>query len=195
MISARVRPLLPDLIHDTQTGFVQDRSILDNVFTFSEVTERAQYSGQHLAILLLDFEKAYDRVDWSFLEGTLERLGFPLGWIQGISALYRTASSRVIIGDRMGERFRLERSVRQGCPLAPYMFLFFAEAMTHYLQARTTGIRGVRLPIREDSELLDSEYADDTTLYVQDDEMTLERVRLALEVFCSAADAKINWNK
>ena len=117
-------------------------------------------------------------MDWSFLEGTLERLGFPLGWIQGISALYRSASSRVIIDGGMGERFRLERSVHQGCPLAPYLFLLFAEAMTYYLRARTTGIRGVRLPIREDSELLDSEYADDTALYVQDDEMTLERVRL-----------------
>ena len=79
MISARVRPLLPDLIHDTQIGFVQDRSILDDVFTFSEATEWTQHSGQHLAILLLDFEKAYDRVDWSFLESTMERLGFPLG--------------------------------------------------------------------------------------------------------------------
>ena len=118
---------------------------------FSEATEWAQYSGQHLAILVLDFEKAYDRVDWSFLEGTLERLGFPHGWIEGISGLYRTASSRVIIGGRMGERFCLERSVRQGCPLVPYLFLCFAEAMTHLLRARTTGIWGVRLPISYDS--------------------------------------------
>ena len=54
MISSHIRPLLPDLIHDTQTGFVQDRSILDNVFTFSKATEWAQHSGQHIAILLLD---------------------------------------------------------------------------------------------------------------------------------------------
>ena len=39
MISGYIHPLLPDLIHDTQTGFVQDRSILDNIFTFSEATE------------------------------------------------------------------------------------------------------------------------------------------------------------
>ena len=55
--------LLLDLIHDTQTGFVHDRRILNNIFTFLEATEWAQHSGQHLAILLLDFEKAYDRVD------------------------------------------------------------------------------------------------------------------------------------
>lgn len=58
-------------------GFVQDRSILDHVFTLSEATEWAQQSGQHLTILLLDFEKEYDTMDWSFLEGTLRHLGFP----------------------------------------------------------------------------------------------------------------------
>ena len=147
-------------------GFVQDRSILDNIFMFSEATEWAQHNGQHLAILLLDFEKAYDRVDWSFLEGTLARFGFPDEWMRGISSVYRSASSRVIIGGRMGEGFTLERSVRQGCPLAPYLFLFFAEAMAHFLRARTTGLRGMRLPIRNDAELLDFEYADDTALYV-----------------------------
>ena len=41
MISTRIRPLLPDLIHDMQTSFVQDRNILDNLFTFSEATEWA----------------------------------------------------------------------------------------------------------------------------------------------------------
>ena len=58
--------------------------------------------------------------------------------------------------------------------------------MTHFLRTRTTGIRGVRLLIKDDSQLLESEYADDTTLYIQDDEMTLERVRLALETFYMA---------
>lgn len=53
---------------------------------------------------------------------------------------------------------------------------------------------GVRLPIGDDIELLDSKYVDDTTLYVQDVE-SLERERLALEVFSLAVGAKINWHK
>ena len=89
------------------------------------------------------------------------RFDFPDEWIRGISSLYRSVSSRVIIGGRMGEGFTLERSVRQGCPLAPYLFLFFAEAMAHFLQARTTGLRGMHLPIRDDAELLGTEYAND----------------------------------
>ncbi|MCO5563935.1 hypothetical protein L7F22_017587 [Adiantum nelumboides] len=80
-IIARLRHFLPNLIHSSQTGFVQNCSILDNVVTFYETVEWARHVEQPTAILLLDFEKAYDRVDWDFLEGTLSRMGFPQPWI------------------------------------------------------------------------------------------------------------------
>ena len=69
------------------------------------MTEWVQHNGQHLAILLLDFERACDNTDWLLLEGTLVRLGFPSAWIMGIFALYMMVSSRVIIGGRMGRDF------------------------------------------------------------------------------------------
>ena len=50
---------------------------------------------QSLAILLLDFETAYDRVDWNFLEGTMIRLGFDERWVKATSILYRNASSKM----------------------------------------------------------------------------------------------------
>ncbi|MCO5552957.1 hypothetical protein L7F22_006477 [Adiantum nelumboides] len=142
MITSRLRPFLPDLIYSSQTGFVQDRSILDNVVTFYEAVEWAHQTGQPTAIMLLDFEKAYDRVDWGFLE-TLHRMGFLGAWIRGIFALYRSSSAAVTIGGHVGRTFALSRSVRQGCPLAPYLFLFFAETMALYLRGRTPQIRGV----------------------------------------------------
>ncbi|MCO5554989.1 hypothetical protein L7F22_008528 [Adiantum nelumboides] len=84
IINARLRSLLSDLIHSSQTGFVQDDSILDNVVTFYETVEWARQTKQPTTIMLLDFEKAYGRVDWGFLEGTLPRMGFLDAWIQGI---------------------------------------------------------------------------------------------------------------
>ena len=44
--------------------------------TFLEASALARLSGKDLAILLLDFEKSYDRVDWGFLEGTMLCMGF-----------------------------------------------------------------------------------------------------------------------
>ena len=67
--SVRIRAVLPLIIHPSQTRFIKERSILDNIFTF-------WITNQDLAVILLDFEKAYDRVDWIFLEGTLQRFGF-----------------------------------------------------------------------------------------------------------------------
>ena len=76
-MSLRLQPFLQDLIHITQTGFIQERSILDNLFFFGEVIPLARKIKEDLVILLLDFEKTYDRVDWDFIHGTLVRLGFP----------------------------------------------------------------------------------------------------------------------
>lgn len=94
-----------DLIQDTQTSFVQNRSDLDNIFTFSEATEWAQHSGQHLAILLLDFQKAYDRVDWFFLEGNSSSKA------SGHFSFVQDSFNHVLIGGRAGERFGLSASV------------------------------------------------------------------------------------
>ena len=88
LLAMRLQPFLSDIIHNTQTGFLQDRSILDNIFLFWEAVAISQERKEDLAILLLDFEKAYDRVDWSFLRGTMEKLGFPNQWLTVVSTLY-----------------------------------------------------------------------------------------------------------
>ena len=54
-IANRMRPLLPSIIHDTQSGFLQDRSIFDNIFLFWEMIALAQHHKQSLAILLFNF--------------------------------------------------------------------------------------------------------------------------------------------
>ena len=197
LISARLQPLMPLLIHGSQTAFIQDRCILDNVFTFYAAAEWAKSSSQRLAVLLLDFEKAYDRVDWDFLEGTLTRLGFPNRWIRGVSGLFRSATSAVTIGGFLSRHFTLGRSVRQGCPLAPYLFLFFAEALSSFLCSQSTPIPGLHLPIAvgQQTELLDCEYADDTLLITEFSEDTLDRVRFLIDRFCLASGARVNWNK
>ena len=92
-LALRLQPILNEVIHVTQTGFIGERSIFDNLFIFWESMAAARHSHESLAIILLDFEKAYDRVDWDFLHGTLLRLGFPKEWVNGVSALYKTAHS------------------------------------------------------------------------------------------------------
>ena len=73
----------------------------------------AQQDKQQLAVLLLDFEKAYDKVDWDFLEAVLLRLGFLAEWIKGVSALSWHASSSVLFARDYGPLFPISKSVRK----------------------------------------------------------------------------------
>ena len=120
-------------------------------------------------------------------------MGFPDSWIRGVAAMYKTAHSEVLLAGDKGDRFSISRSIRQGCPLTP-LFLFFAEAMSSFLVAQETRLQGLRLPIREEA-LLDAEFADDTAMYLAGHEDNLARFQAALEVFCDASGAKINWHK
>ena len=194
MLSFCLQKVLPKVIHVSQIGFMKDRSIVDNVFTFWETTALAVKKKQNLAVLLLDFEKAYDRVDWNFLEGSMHRLGFKATWIKGVSSLYRNAYSQVLMAGGIGPRFNITRSVRQGCPLAPFFLLLFVEAMHAFLSAQSTGLCGITLPI-EGEENLDSEFADDTTLYVEGSLTNLLQVQEVLLQFCTASEARLNWTK
>ena len=141
-LARRLQPYLSELIHDSQTGFMQERSIFDNIILFWEMVAFAEVQNQELAVLFLDFEKAYDRVDWNFMEGTLLKMGFPNRWIRGVSALYRNAHSSVLFAGDIGRRFSISRSVRQGCPLAPFLFLLVAEVFSVHLNSQHVNIKG-----------------------------------------------------
>jgi len=91
---------------------VEGRSILDNIFIAQEALNWAEESNQDLVLLLLDFEKAFDRIEWGFLFVALEKLRFGDTWIRWVKALYKEASSIVKMNSETRLDFQLARSVR-----------------------------------------------------------------------------------
>jgi hypothetical protein len=84
--------------------------------------------------LLLDFEKVFDKIEWGFLFTTLSKLGFNDTWVKWVRTLYHEASSAIKINGEAGLVFQLTRSVRQGCPLAPYLFILVTDVLGHMLE-------------------------------------------------------------
>jgi hypothetical protein len=76
LLANRLKVLLPELVDVQQTGFVQGRHIQDNILAVKLVQEQARRSKNPTAMFLLDFTKAYDRVDYHFLWAVLEAMGF-----------------------------------------------------------------------------------------------------------------------
>ncbi len=143
--------------------------------------------------MLLDFEKAFDRIEWNFLFEALAKLGFCSKWIRWVSSLYTSASSTIKLNGVEGSAFPLAKSVRQGCPLSPYLFILATDVLGHMLDDPRFGVEGLTLP--GGKKIRDQTFADDTTLYLQGTRENMERTQRVLDIFCKAFGAKVNWNK
>jgi len=158
-----------------------------------EAQDWAEESNQDLVLLLLDFEKAFDRIEWGFLFEALAKLGFYPQWIRWVSSLYRSASSAIKLNGVEGSTFPLARSVKQGCPLSPYLFILATDVLGHMLDDRRFGVEGLTLP--RGGKITDQTFADDTAHYLQGTCENMERAQKVLDIFCKAFEAKVNWNK
>ena len=93
-----------------------------------------------------DMSKAYDIVEWSFIEVLLERMGFERQWIRWIMSCVSTVSFSVLINGASHGFIKPERGLRQGDPLSPFLFILCAEALVNCLnqvetEGRLTGIK------------------------------------------------------
>ena len=96
----------------------------------------------------------------------MRAFGLPKKWRNYTFGLYWATTSSVLVTGARGPFIQLQCLLRQRYPLAPYVYLFVTEPFSAYLQAPSSGLRG--LPIPNATEYLHlSEYADDTILFLQ----------------------------
>jgi hypothetical protein len=137
-----------EVISPNQSAFLPLIFILDNIFLTHEMIEYAKKSKQSLVFLKLDCSKAYDRVDLEFLFQVMERLSFPVEFIRMTKLLFSGVGACVSVNGKLTQKFPITQGVRQGCPLAPYLFLIISEFLNMCVKAemRVGHIRGITLP-------------------------------------------------
>ena len=115
-IAHRIAKVLPKLINDDQTGYVKGRYIGQNIRLINDIMKITELENIPGMAIFVDFKKAFDTVDWNFLFKTLEALNFGPQLLQWIRTFYTDCSSCVVNNGYASVFFKLQRSVRQGCP-------------------------------------------------------------------------------
>jgi hypothetical protein len=144
----------------------------------------------------LDMAKAYDRIEWDFLESTLITMGFPTKMITSIMLCVRTVTFSVLINGTPTTSFRPTRGIRQGDPLSPYLFIICAEVLSGLLSnGQDRGnIHGISIarnapPI---SHLL---FADDSIIFCRANHNDAANLRAILDEYQRVSGQSINLDK
>ena len=134
--------LLPSLISPMQTTFIEGRMGTDNVIIAQELiySLRKRKGRTGFMVVKIDLEKAYDRLEWSFIKMVLEHFGFPEMLINLIMCCVSTTTTSILFNGGKLDSFQPSRGIRQGDPISPYLFLLCME----FLGAQITSMCEVK---------------------------------------------------
>ena len=129
VIAGRLLKAIHLVVKKDQTCGVPGQFIGENVAFLRNVVDYATLSNVPVALLSLDQEKAFDRVDWDFMRATLRHMGFSPSFIGWVNVFYSGVQSAVNVNGHISDFFALSSGVRQGCPLSPLLYVLVAEVL------------------------------------------------------------------
>ncbi|XP_055959787.1 uncharacterized protein LOC130014852 [Mercurialis annua] len=199
VMANRMKKLMPKIISENQSAFVENRLITDNFLIAFEIGHylRCKRRGKNgLAALKIDMSKAYDRVRWVFVEFMCRKLGFCDAWISLI--MHCISSVRYTgIGDCVGMNPIIpSRGLRQGDPLSPYLFILCAEGLSLMLaQAEREGKIHGAIICRGAPPISHLFFADDCFLFFRATPSEMKVVKDVLDDYENWSGQKVNFNK
>ena len=190
VLANRLQKVLPEVISKDQSGYLKGRNISINIRSIFDAIDHVEKTNSSGLLAFLDFEKAFDKLNWTFIQKALECFGFGHKFREYVSILYTNIESCIINNGTTSKYFALTSGIRQGCPLSALLFVISAEVLSIALKNNDL-IQGFELG---GSNFKITQLADDTTLFLKNIESLKEAITM-LGQFKNISGLKLNQTK
>ncbi|GKV28903.1 hypothetical protein SLEP1_g37891 [Rubroshorea leprosula] len=196
VLANRLKTVMDDLIGEQQSAFMGGRQLVDCVMVANEVLDEARRKKIKGFCFKVDFEKAYDRVSWAFLDYMLRRMGFNHVWCQWMKECMQSASISILVNGGTTKQFSPSRGLRQGDPLSPFLFLLIVEGLNGLISsAKEKGLlKGWKIG-NGGIKITHLQFADDMIMFGRVEDSNVWVVKCIMRVFELIFGLKINFDK
>ena len=161
IIANRLKPILSSYISPSQHCALSNRHLHDNLLNTLSAIDYSTDISHPLAILQLDFHKAFDSLSHSFILATMRQIGIPSSLTQWTSTLLSSNFAQIKVNHTLTRKIPICNGIRQGCPLSMLLFVMATDVLAKKISS-APDIHGIRLG---KASLSIQQYADDTTLF------------------------------
>ena len=188
LLATRLKAVLPYLVSETQTGFMETRQISSTLRTSIDITRYNK--GICGYVMFLDFEKCFDRISYTAILGSLKYFGIGNKFIGWSKLLLENFEATTTNNGHFSGYFPILRSCHQGCPIAPLFYLLCGETMALEI-LKNSNIHGITL---NGLEHILAQFADDTQFFL-DSKKSVENVINTLSDIELNIGLRVNYDK
>jgi hypothetical protein len=195
----RLKTLLPTIISESQSAFIPRRLITNNILVAFETLHHMQHqrTGRMGSMAIkLDMSKAYDRVEWKYLKGVMQKMEFHDKWITIMLECISTVFYSICVNGEPHGYIKPSKGLRQGDPLSPYLFLLCVEGFHSLIQKEKIAgtLKGVSIS-RGGPKNTHLFFADDSLLFCKASTDDVTRIQGLLSQYKKASGQQINRQK
>lgn len=195
----RLKPCLHAIISDKQSAFIEGRLLRDNTLVAFEINHYIKIKTQGndgVAGFKVDVAKAYDRLEWNYIEHMLTRFNFPTVWIQRVMKCVTTISYSFVCDGQVFGSVNRQRGIRQGDPISPYLYILCAEGLSGIIRGyEETGLLHGRKIVRGSPSISHLMFVDDYYFFFKASQTEAQVMKDILQRYERLSGQVINYDK